>query len=96
MTSNVKACYALLGVSEEDRFDEMLGHNIAIKLDETEKEAILSNALKSSSLEQLYEEAKFYFADQDKVYYRNSRWTQASTLNKVDIKDTLTQCLMVA
>ena len=63
-----------------------------MKLTEIEAEAILTLEHQETGEEDLLEEADLYFANTDNLYYRNSRWTDFSTLNKINVKMALAQC----
>ena len=92
METKSKAYYALLGLSEEDTYAQQLGRSICMKLTATEAEAILSLEHQETSETDLLDEADLYFSNTENLYYRNSRWSESSTLNKVNTQMKLAQC----
>ena len=92
LETKAKAFHALLGLSEEDTYDQQLGRSICMKLTATEAEAILSLEHQETSETDLLDEADLYFANTENLYYRNSRWSESSTLNKINTQMKLNQC----
>ena len=92
LETKAKAFHALLGLSEEDTFDQQLGRSICMKLTANEAEAILSLEHQETSETDLLDEADLYFSNTENLYYRNSRWSESSTLNKVNTQMKLAQC----
>ena len=92
LDKKTKAYYALLGLSEEDSFDHQLERSICMKLTRIEAEAILTLEYEDTKEEDLFDEAGFYFANTENLYYRNSRWSEFSTLHKINVKTALAEC----
>jgi len=92
LESKSKAYHALLGLSEEVFYDQQLGRSICMKLTATEAEAILSLEHQETNESELLDEAHLYFSNTENLYYRNSRWSENSTLNKVNAQLKLAQC----
>ena len=63
-----------------------------MKLTATEAEAILSLEHQETNESELLDEAHLYFSNTENLYYRNSRWSENSTLNKVNAQLKLAQC----
>jgi hypothetical protein len=65
-----KEYFALLGLTDPCIHDRILGMKLSRQLETIEKEAILANAHKKGSIEQLKMEAEEFFEHHGNAYFR--------------------------
>ena len=89
MKNNTKQFYALLGLSEPIITDYVTRQNVSFKLNQSEEDLILID-FEDESMESLIEEAKYFFKENDFVFYKNSRWTSSAILHSLNPDKVLT------
>ena len=75
--------YAIYKATPPDCEDEVVNRTISMKLSDAEQKCILEQAEEQAPIETWREQAAEYFQGRN-IYYRNSRWTDNSTLVCVD------------
>ena len=67
------AKYGLIGLSDKNIWDDQLGLSICRKLEPTEKECILANALSGGESEEPLIAAAAEFFGNDQIFYRDQQ-----------------------
>ena len=81
--------YSLLCLSTPDLWDEVVGGYVSFELTQDEQDYIVLKRIGTDKLEAFIDEARGFFANSPKVYYKRSRWTTAPIQAK-NIEDALT------
>ena len=83
--------YGLLGLSEPVLEDKVTGKVVSFKLNPSEKEAIFYK-MDDNEMKDTIVEALLYFREDEKVFYKDSRWTNSAILRDLNSHKILSQC----
>ncbi len=87
-SADARLYYALLNLSVPDLWDDVVGGYVSYQLTKNEQTYIIEKRIGLKNLESFIEEAKGFFAETSKVYYKSSKWT-ASSIKSMDVEEAL-------